>query len=200
MRSEQKDIYVGDDWWDWSVWIEGTPAELSRVKSVTYILDSSFSSPVRVVRSRKTNFRLENSGWGEFTIEIEVNFQDGKSRKMSHDLKLHYPSTRRKSPTRFQIVDVTPKKASLHTANLLGAITMAAPKVDVKAVKSAAQPALKIALTGPTVSAVAKGITTWLSHNSGVRLQIVSGSKKNVQDVSLSNAASLLRAARDDQA
>ena len=63
LEIKQSATYKGDDWWDWSVWVDGTAAELEKVKSVTYRLHETFPDativlthrdPVSVVRSAIT--------------------------------------------------------------------------------------------------------------------------------------------------
>jgi transcription initiation factor IIF auxiliary subunit len=54
-------------------------------------LHKSFPQPVRTVKDRSTNFRLEASGWGTFRIYANVLDDDGGTYKLSHDLVLEYP-------------------------------------------------------------------------------------------------------------
>jgi transcription initiation factor IIF auxiliary subunit len=83
--------YVGQDYWKWSVWLEGPARELDRVASVTYTLHPTFIRPVRTIDSREHKFRLKTSGWGTFTIYAQVNRKDGSIRKLKHNLVLLYP-------------------------------------------------------------------------------------------------------------
>jgi hypothetical protein len=77
-----------ESWWNWSVWLEGTAAELNIVQFVVYTLHPTFADPVRVVTTRKNGFRLDSAGWGEFEIYIEIRRLDGKTVKRTHYLKL----------------------------------------------------------------------------------------------------------------
>lgn len=88
MRVEQSVTYVGERRWNWSVWLAGSEAELDRVDHVTYTLHPSFPNPVREIRTRKGGFRLKSSGWGEFTIYLDIVDKDGEHRQLTHDLKL----------------------------------------------------------------------------------------------------------------
>lgn len=89
VRQDSK--YRGDDVWDWSVWLDGTAAELDAVDYAVYQLHKTFPDPVRTVRDRTTNFRLTTSGWGTFTIFIKVVMKDGSTKRLRHALELDYP-------------------------------------------------------------------------------------------------------------
>src|SRR5712692_10614411 len=91
VRLAQSATYTGRDRWDWSVWLDGTDAELDDVESVTYFLHPTFIKPVRLVTDRASGFRLNSSGWGEFTIRAEILRRNGRVLKRSHHLKLTYP-------------------------------------------------------------------------------------------------------------
>lgn len=68
--------------------MDGTPKELADIESVTYILHPTFSNPVRTMTNRAQKFRLDSSGWGEFTIKIQIRRKDGRLVKRSHALRL----------------------------------------------------------------------------------------------------------------
>ena len=87
----QSETYVGDDRWEWSVWLEGPSQELDSVKVVRYVLHPTFHNPVRDIEDRSTKFRLDTSGWGTFTINARVTFKDGHQLQLKHDLVLLYP-------------------------------------------------------------------------------------------------------------
>jgi hypothetical protein len=87
LEIKQSATYKGGDRWDWSVWVDGTKAELEKVKSVTYRLHETFPDPVRVRTSRSEKFRLDSSGWGEFTILVNID-AGGKKIIRRHYLKL----------------------------------------------------------------------------------------------------------------
>ena len=88
MQSEQ---YEGDDWWQWSLWLDAPGKDLNNVESVEYTLHPTFPSPVRKRTNRKENFKLETGGWGNFTVHALVKCKDGSSFPIRHDLSLHYP-------------------------------------------------------------------------------------------------------------
>lgn len=91
MKIAQSEKYQGDDLWAWAVWIEGEPAELDLIKSVTYTLHPTFRNPTRTTTDRASKFRLETEGWGTFRIHARVDVGDGTPHKLTHDLELHYP-------------------------------------------------------------------------------------------------------------
>jgi len=83
--------YEGEDWWQWSVWIEARTAELDAIEFVQYTLHHTFAQPVRRVSDRSTRFRLNSSGWGGFTIYAKAVQKDGSEVMLQHQLKLYYP-------------------------------------------------------------------------------------------------------------
>lgn len=74
--------------WRWAIWIDGRPEELDAVDHVVYALHSTFSDPIRTVSNRKTKFRLQSTGWGEFTVGVRVVGKDGGETSLSHNLRL----------------------------------------------------------------------------------------------------------------
>ena len=61
-RCRAKPEIEGDQWWRWSLWIEGMPDDLDRIESVTYILHPTFPEPIRIVTDRASNFSF-GVGW-----------------------------------------------------------------------------------------------------------------------------------------
>lgn len=91
LRIKQASDYQGDDWWKWSIWLDGDDAELSAIERVIYTLHPTFAKPVQAIKSRRTGFKLASSGWGEFEIYLQIVYKSGKTRKRKHWLKLVYP-------------------------------------------------------------------------------------------------------------
>ena len=91
LRIKQKYRYADTDWWEWSVWLDGTDHELDRIEYVTYYLHDSFPKPVRTVDDRRTKFKLESAGWGTFMLHATVTFKDGTEKGLHHELVLEYP-------------------------------------------------------------------------------------------------------------
>jgi transcription initiation factor IIF auxiliary subunit len=87
----QSENYQGDDWWKWSVWVEGKDEDLDRIDYVEWTLHPTFPDPIRQSRDRGQKFRLETGGWGTFQIRARVQLKDGSNVRLSHYLRLHYP-------------------------------------------------------------------------------------------------------------
>ena len=78
-----------EGWWKWAVWLDGPEDELDEVEWVEYILHPTFPNPVRKIKDRDTNFRLESRGWGEFNIKVHVYLDDRDDPlKLEHWLEL----------------------------------------------------------------------------------------------------------------
>jgi len=88
LKVRQDSVQQGGEWWKWSVWLDGTPRELDAVDHVVYTLHPTFVDPVRRVKNRRTGFKLESSGWGEFEIYLRIALKNGEVRKRKHWLKL----------------------------------------------------------------------------------------------------------------
>jgi len=88
IQIKQQAVSKGKDWWEWSVWLEGAKKELEGIDHVVYTLHPTFPSPVVPVTNRATGFRLDSSGWGEFTIYLQIKNKDGSTSKRQHYLKL----------------------------------------------------------------------------------------------------------------
>ena len=74
--------------WKWSVWLEGPDAELDQVKEVRYMLHPTFPKPIRVITDRASKFKLESSGWGEFSIAAQLVLANGKTESLERWLRL----------------------------------------------------------------------------------------------------------------
>jgi transcription initiation factor IIF auxiliary subunit len=85
---KQKTTYDGDNWWKWSVWVEGEKEILNRIEYVEYALHNSFPQPVRRVEDRSSKFRLDSEGWGEFMIRAQVIHKDGSKKSLKRWLEL----------------------------------------------------------------------------------------------------------------
>lgn len=97
LRNDWK--YVGDDRWDWEVYLVGDdPKELQSVDNVKYVLHSTFQNPIRVINEPQGGFRLKTNGWGTFLITAFVAFKSGKKIKLKHLLQLNYNPARGSSP------------------------------------------------------------------------------------------------------
>lgn len=88
IQVKQQAVPKGKDWWEWSVWLEGAKKELDAIDHVVYTLHPTFPNPVVTATNRATGFRLNSSGWGEFTIYLQIKNKDGSTNKRRHYLKL----------------------------------------------------------------------------------------------------------------
>jgi hypothetical protein len=96
----QSAVPTGKDRWTWSVWLEGSDAELDGVDHVVYTLHSTFSQPVRRVDDRATRFRLDSGSWGEFSIHVAVHHRRGRVEKLRHWLQLAWKAQPPPEPAR----------------------------------------------------------------------------------------------------
>jgi transcription initiation factor IIF auxiliary subunit len=92
---QQDERYAGDDWWSWSLQLDGPKRALDDVEYVEYTLHPTFANPVRRVATRKNGFMLKTAGWGVFPVYVQVVGKDGTVRRMKHQLRLHYPDGRK---------------------------------------------------------------------------------------------------------
>lgn len=83
--------YKGDDFWDWSVWIDAAEDELDKIEYVTYVLHPTFKPPVKKVEDRASHFRLIASGWGTFTLFAKLHMKNGGEVHLELELELFYP-------------------------------------------------------------------------------------------------------------
>ncbi len=91
IRIRQDQSYKGEDWWEWSVWLDGPPGEMERVEGVDWHLHPTFSPRVVERRDRAGGFRLTSAGWGSFTVRAELLLTGGGRRTLRHELELLYP-------------------------------------------------------------------------------------------------------------
>ena len=90
MQIAQEQRYTGEDWWNWSVWLDASPGEIDEVEKVVWRLHPTFRQPIREHTNREENFRLDTAGWGTFRIRADVHMKDGRTSKLFHDLELYY--------------------------------------------------------------------------------------------------------------
>ena len=98
-RIEQSQEYTGDDWWQWSVWVEGKDEDLNGIEFVEWTLHPTFPDPIRRSTDRNEKFRLDTGGWGTFPIRAKLHMKDGSDLKLSHSLELYYPGPDKRMPT-----------------------------------------------------------------------------------------------------
>ena len=93
-RIEQAFKYQDDNWWKWSIWIEGEDSDLDLIDYVVYTLHSTFPNPVRKMTNRDEKFKLSTEGWGVFRIYAKLGLKDEREIMLEHDLSLQYPDGR----------------------------------------------------------------------------------------------------------
>ncbi len=82
---------IGNEKWNWTVFIKGDPKAIAQVDRVQYTLHPTFPNPVRLVRDRgdlNRPFGLSATGWGTFTVGIRVFMKDGSYKDLEHKLKI----------------------------------------------------------------------------------------------------------------
>lgn len=99
IQIKQESSNVNAHRWNWSVWLVGSATELDQIEYVTYTLHPTFPNPVQEIYTREDGFRLKSSGWGEFTIYIDITQKNGESFQLTHDLKLTLEAVKRPPQT-----------------------------------------------------------------------------------------------------
>lgn len=83
------------DWiyYEWKVFVDEPVERISKIDSIEYRLDPSFSNPIMVVKDRYSRFSLVASGWGSFWVNVIANYIDGnrESDKYYLDLEKQWP-------------------------------------------------------------------------------------------------------------
>jgi transcription initiation factor IIF auxiliary subunit len=65
-----------DNWYSWTIRIEGSESELSKIDQVTYILHKTFPNNRLVSKDPTNQFAITVHGWGEFLIKAEIFMKD----------------------------------------------------------------------------------------------------------------------------
>lgn len=78
--------YLGNNRWDWTIFLNADPQTLKQVSHVEYTLHETFPDPVRISWSRENNFALSSNGWGVFQIKVKVLYLDQSERHLRHML------------------------------------------------------------------------------------------------------------------
>ena len=90
LTADNTSRFLGQGWWDWTVYVNAPEEVLSHVSCVEYTLHPTFSPSVIRVCERGTGpaFGLRRKGWGTFGLGVRVFTRDGREYRLSHDLKL----------------------------------------------------------------------------------------------------------------
>ncbi len=75
-------------WYRWKVFVDAPPEVLDSIEEVKYTLHPTFPDPVQTRKDKSKKFALESSGWGEFTVQADVEFRDGHKETLTHWLNL----------------------------------------------------------------------------------------------------------------
>src|SRR5688500_10158919 len=81
--------YLGDDRWEWTVFLNGDSKTLMGIAHVEYMLHPTFPNPLQKVTSigdPAKAFALTATGWGVFEVGIRVMFRDGSVTTLKHML------------------------------------------------------------------------------------------------------------------
>ena len=81
---------IRDDWYSWTVFIEGTDQELDEIKQVVYQLHESFPTSRMVSTKASDNFARTTQGWGEFLVQVEVEMKNGETKYAQRWLDLGF--------------------------------------------------------------------------------------------------------------
>ena len=85
---------IRDDWYSWTVSIQGTAQELSQIKHVTYLLHETFPNRRIVSTKASNNFARKLHGWGEFLLRAEAVMENGETKHAELWLDLGFEHTR----------------------------------------------------------------------------------------------------------
>jgi transcription initiation factor IIF auxiliary subunit len=95
IKTYNSSIYLGNNKWSWKVYLGASKATLGKIKTVTYTLHRSFSpNVIKVPKIGDNNFPFAFSatGWGEFTIRVDIAFNNGTTKILYHPLKFQTPT------------------------------------------------------------------------------------------------------------
>lgn len=90
VKQNKREDSESENYWNWSIWIDGQKEDLAKISTVVYILHPTFKNRVRTTSAVKSKFKLKSKGWGEFTIFIRIYFKNKGTEPLylSHDLNL----------------------------------------------------------------------------------------------------------------
>lgn len=86
--------YIGEDRWEWTVFIEAPPHLMEMIECVEYRLHRSFRNPVvRQCETRDPRFPFGYTarGWGTFEIGVRVELKNGEVIPLWHMLTFEPP-------------------------------------------------------------------------------------------------------------
>ena len=86
--SESIGLRGNREYFRWRVYVDEPPNILATIKEVEYLLHSTFPEPQQIRTNPTNSFALETSGWGTFTIQVTVRFNDSHEEHLGYELKL----------------------------------------------------------------------------------------------------------------
>ncbi len=84
---------IRDDYYSWTVSIEGPDAELNQIKYITYLLHETFPNRRRVSKDSENKFARKFTGWGEFLLRVEAVMKSGEIKHAELWLDLGFDQT-----------------------------------------------------------------------------------------------------------
>ncbi len=100
MKTETKH---DEPWYEWCVFIDAARHELDEIDRIEYTLHPTFEDPQRTSSDAGDCFAVYSSGWGSFSIGIEVFFKSGERALSRHWLTLSPNNWPTRTPTSEQL-------------------------------------------------------------------------------------------------
>jgi YEATS family len=83
--------FIGNGRWNWTIFVRGSPQEISKIRCVVYHLHPTFPDPDRQVCDVGPDpaqaFAFSSNGWGTFTVGIDLIGKDGSVTRLSYPLR-----------------------------------------------------------------------------------------------------------------
>lgn len=86
-RSIGRDPRTSQEIWEWTIYIDASPENLSKIKCVQYTLHYTFRLPPQKICNEYNRFAFSATGYGTFNIPILVIFKDDRTMELSHELE-----------------------------------------------------------------------------------------------------------------
>jgi len=93
--------FDGRQYYEWRVFIDESDEILNTIRDVRYLLHPTFPNRIQLKCDPSTNFALQSSGWGEFTLSITIRYKDKREVAVNYflDLNKSWPREREKDLT-----------------------------------------------------------------------------------------------------
>lgn len=85
--------YLGDGVYKWKLYLKGDEDRLNTIDHVEYVLDPSYSVPLRKVgqEGRSANFAISDKATQEFEVNVSIYYRTGEIERISHHVVLYTP-------------------------------------------------------------------------------------------------------------